>query len=65
MKVEVKDAGFQPVVITIETQKELDAVNEALSVFLNETAMNLVFTEERDIANSLFETLPLVTPRHD
>jgi hypothetical protein len=65
MKVEVKDEVFQPVVITIETQKELDAVNEALSVFLNETAIDPDFAEEWGIANSLFETLPLVTPRHD
>ena len=35
MKVEVRDAGFKPVVITIETQSELDAVYEALGVFLN------------------------------
>jgi hypothetical protein len=59
MKVEVRDAGFKPVVITIETQSELDAVYDALGVFLNKAGTDGVVARDGfEVVRDLYVELP-------
>lgn len=58
MKVEVKDEVFQPVVITIETQEELDAVYEALGFFMNRGEQEGFSMGELKVVRELYVALP-------
>ena len=58
MKVEVKDAGFQPVVITIETAEELDAVNDALRFYLDKEQPDGAVMTGLELVRELFVEMP-------
>lgn len=58
MKVEVKYMEFQPVVITIETAEELDAVNDALRFYLDKVQPDGAVMTGLELVRELFVELP-------